>query len=362
MNDITTSTIVTAAAGGRRRHGTAAPRWGWSGVAPLTAVQLSASDIDLRGLLPGHHSEVTEIVLALCELGGKYHRYLHQDELGPTRAERMAALRLLLDQLDRLLSLLNGLPGQLRLRLSKHLASDRSTIERDIDNYRAHRDDEKAVQQVAEAAVDEGRMRYAASARHDAELMDELSGAAEQTVHLICAVDTTAAGAVAIDTELPPLEVDGGAESDVSGFAVACSRIERLRRRVELTLTRLERQKGPERCESLRWLVWQLCDLYHHETGRRVTNSAVEGARYNYTGTNYTGTPQSPAGRFVLAAVQALQPSEAWVQEPDHRVAPRRDRILDKGGLGRAVYFAMREYVADHPPSGLRRGRRRRAE
>jgi len=339
--------------------GTAEPRWGWSGVAPVTAVQLSASDIDLRALLPGHHSPIAQIVLALGDLGGKYHRYLHQDELGPTRAERMAALRLLLDRLDLLLSLLNGLAGHLRLRLSKHLASDRIPIECDFDNFQAHRNDEGAVQRVAEAAVDEGRMLYAASATHDAELMDDLRGAAETTLQFLCALDTTTEGAVAIDTELPRLEVEGGAEVEVIGFAVACARIERLQRRVELTLARLERQKGPERSVSLGWLVWQLCDLYRHETGRRVTNSAVAVAHYNYTGTNYTGTPQSPAGRFVLAAVEALQPSQAWVQEPDHRVAPRRDRIRDKGGLGRAVYFAMREYVAHHPPSRRRRGRRK---
>src|SRR5260370_2800397 len=245
----------------------------------------------------------------------------------------MAALRLLLDQLDLLSAQLNGLPGHLRLRLSKHLASDRTPMEGDFDNFQAHRDDEEAVQRVAEAAVDEGRMLHAASATDDAELMDDLRGAAETTRKLLCALDTTTAGAVAIDTELPRLEVEGGAEVEVIGFAVACARVERLRRRVELTLARLERQKGPERSVSLGWLVWQLCDLYRHETGRRVTNSAVAVAHYNYTGTNYTGTPQSPAGRFVLAAVEALQPSQAWVQEPDHRVAPRRGRIRDQGGL-----------------------------
>jgi len=149
------SKIVSAAAAGRKRQGTAEPRWGWSGVAPLTAVQSSASDIDLfRALLPGHHSPIAQIVLALGDLGGRYHRYLHQDELGPSRAQRMAALRLLLDRLDRLLSLLNGLPGHLRLRLSKHIASDRIPIECDFGNFQAHRDDEEAVQRVAEAAAD----------------------------------------------------------------------------------------------------------------------------------------------------------------------------------------------------------------
>ncbi len=77
-------------------------------MAQLTAVELSASEIDLRALLPGHHSPIEQIVLSLRDLGGRYHRYLHQDELGPTRAERMAALRLLLDQSDLLSAQLNG--------------------------------------------------------------------------------------------------------------------------------------------------------------------------------------------------------------------------------------------------------------
>src|SRR6266446_7702972 len=71
----------------RVRRGTAEPRWGWSGVAPLTGPQLSASDIDLPGLLPGHQSSDAQIIRTLCDLGAKYHRYLHQDEFGPTRAE-----------------------------------------------------------------------------------------------------------------------------------------------------------------------------------------------------------------------------------------------------------------------------------
>src|SRR5271167_541860 len=141
MHNITT----TAAAGGRRRQGTDEPRWGWSGVAPRTAMRLSTSDIDLRALLPGYHSPIEQIVLSLRDLGGKYHRYLHQDELGPIRAERMAALRLLLDQLNLLSPRLNGLPEHLRLRLSKQLSSDRSPIECEFDNFQTHRNDEEAV-------------------------------------------------------------------------------------------------------------------------------------------------------------------------------------------------------------------------
>jgi hypothetical protein len=201
---------------------------GWSGVAPRTAAQLSASDIDLAALLPGHRSPIEQIVLELGDLGGRYHRYLHQDEFGPTRAERMAALRSVLDRLDLLLSQLNGLPGYLRLRLSGLLACSCGSVERAIDRFQAHCDDEKAVQQVGEAAADE-RSMMDASATRDAELMDNISNAAENTTQLLSVLDTTTAGAVTLDAGLPPLEIAENNDSDAVGFAIARARIERLR-------------------------------------------------------------------------------------------------------------------------------------
>jgi hypothetical protein len=54
-------------------------------------------------------------------------------------------------------------------------------------------------------------------------------------------------------------------------LAIVRARIERLQHRAAMFLARLEERRGAERHESLRWLVWQLCDLYHYETGRRVT-------------------------------------------------------------------------------------------
>jgi hypothetical protein len=113
-------------------------------------------------------------------------------------------------------------------------------------------------------------------------------------------------------------------------------------------LTRLEQRRGPERCESLRWLVCQLCDLYHRETGRPVTSSAV----FDYL---YEGAPQSPAGKFVLAAAKASCPPRAGCATPISAVAQRH---VDREWLGRPVYFAMREYVALHRGSKRRRGRK----
>ena len=96
----------------------------------------------------------------------------------------------------------------------------------------------------------------------------------------------------------------------------------------------------PERALSLRLLVQDLCNIYERETGQRVTNSAV----VDYT---YTGEPQSAAGRFVLACIEALHPTAAWLMEPDHSVGQRIARALDKGTLKRRIYFAIREFVAN---------------
>jgi hypothetical protein len=127
----------------RRRRGTAEPRWGWSDATPLTAAQLSLTDVDLETLLPGHQNPIEQIALALCDLGGRYYRYLHQVELGPTRA--VADLSLLLDQSGLLLSRLNGLLGHLRLWLSTQLVFHSRPIERHVDNFEGYSENEEAV-------------------------------------------------------------------------------------------------------------------------------------------------------------------------------------------------------------------------
>ena len=342
--------------GGRR--GTAEPYWGWSGAAPLVAVPLSAADIDLETLLPGHRSPTEEILQTLSDLGARYRRYLHQDESGPTRAQRMAALRLLLDQFDLLASRLNELPQHLRLALCERLPTSTSAVPHDFDRLEAYRNDQAAVQQLDVNASDAARMLFLASETGDAEQMADLSGTAQRTLELLCALDTTTAGAIVVDGELPGLEIPQGPGIAPIDLAIVRARIERLQHRVAMLLVRLEERRGAERHESLRWLVWQLCDLYHYETGRRVTNSAVDVSISFSNGSQHAGAPRSPAGQFVLAAAECLGRSPAWARELDYCGAPRRNRAPSPGPLKGPTYFAMRDYVAHHPDPG-RRGRKR---
>jgi hypothetical protein len=249
----------------------------------------------------------------------------------------MASLRQMLGRFELLVSQLHGLPEDLQLQLSGRLARSAISAEREVDNFQAYRRDVAAVQQIAEAAGDVEHMADKAPTTHGAELMAALSDAAQKAAMLLSALDTTTAGAIAIDSACPALQIGGDGDIDLIDIATASARIERLRHRVERVLAGLEQRHGPERYESLRWLLWELCDLYHRETGRHVTNSPDNVSQCNASGTRYTGEPQSPAGRFVLAVAKILRPSEA---------------------LPRAVLFAMREYVALHRGSKGRRGRK----
>jgi hypothetical protein len=90
---------------------------------------------------------------------------------------------------------------------------------------------------------------------------------------------------------------------------------------------------------------------------RPVTNSAFRNARY-------TSAPESLAGKFVVAVVEALQPSKSWVADrlpPDAAIRARKF-AASPAARARMVHFAMRDYVAHHRRPGTRRGRPRVAQ
>ena len=345
----------------RRARTAAQPHWVWSGVAELVRPPRAKRKLRFAAsLLPCRQSPVESIVVEFLDLGAKYQRYLHQDEFGPTRAEGMEALRQLLKQVTALLSKLNGLPEHLRSQLDSRVSLDERSRSLCVTSGGSYaEDDETVVELLYEAAADETQ------AADDAWLMEALAEGARETWLFLCALDTTTSWEVVIAGNFVPPDA-----SDADALSLLRSRIMDLSRRFKLALDRLTRRRGPEGGLSLRWLVRQLCDLWCRETGQPVTSSAVRGGAY-------TSKPQSPAGKFVLAAAEALQPSKSWIREHEYREAPVRARIVAlPGDLHRRVHSAMREYVTDHasasrrgrpkgkkqlckcaaPPSGIRRG------
>src|SRR5271170_278899 len=98
------------------------PRWNWSGVQVIDFRGRSQMDLRLVAkLLPQRQSSIDEIVARLREMRGRYHRYLSQDEFGPTRAERAQALKVLIQQVDALWAEVKFLAPQLRALLAEEL-------------------------------------------------------------------------------------------------------------------------------------------------------------------------------------------------------------------------------------------------
>jgi len=334
----------------------ASPRSGWSGVAKI--VPPLWAEAELRRvvcLLPNRQSSIENIVAELQAIGGRYHRYLHQDEFGPTRSERMQALRELLVPLGVLLSRLESLPPQLRLLLSEGFLEYRSAAEQlDVDPVAFYSADKAVIDVVSEVASEVRHTLVGVGRTGEAELLGEICVAADAIAPPLWSLDTTTDGNVAIDAgSAGPKPTNNSTDP----FIAVAAAVRRLCSRFELALTHLRRRKGPEARLSLVLLVWQLCDLWRRETGRPVTSNPVrEGT--------YTGRPQSACGRFVCEAVEALQPTAAWIAEHEAGGAHKRAAIMTRGPGGRvqAVHSALRGYVAADraDPLAPRPGRPRR--
>jgi hypothetical protein len=267
----------------------------------------------------------------------------------------MQALRDLLVRLGVLSSRLEALPPQLQLLLSEGFLECRSAAGRlDVDPVAFYSADKTAVDVVSETASDIRHTLASVGRTDEANLIREVCAAADTIVPLLWNLDTTTDGDVVIDAgSAGPEPADNSADP----FIAVCAPVRRLRSRFELALTHLRRRKGPEARLSLGLLVSQLCDLWRRETGRPVTANPVRlGA--------YEGRPQSASGCFVCEAVEALQPTAAWIDEHEAVGAHMRAAIMTRPPADRvrAVHSAMRGYVAADrgDPSVRRRGRPRR--
>ena len=285
---------------------------------------------------------MTSAVVTSC-LVSRYHRYLHQDEFGPTRAERMSALRAMQTCVELLNSLIVNLPQHLALELTT-TEPDQSLSFRILRSWTILRG--WTMEQIHQAASTELAWRHSLHTADDLRILEEICARAGAATEVVSFLDTGSEGELFDDA------VRTGRLLKNNVFSVIDAPLSALKTQVGLTLDRLRKQGGPERQVSVSWLVWEACDLWTRETGEPVTNSAVRNG-------DYTGSPESPAGRFVLAVVEALQPSESWMAQ--HLRVDAAVRALKVAAWpayrARMVHFAMRDYVAHHPPPGARRGR-----
>jgi hypothetical protein len=312
----------------------AKPRWGWSGAEGLSTPPLSDEALTrLYKLLVSPRSTVEELGTKIQELGARYHRYLHQDEFGPTRAEQISTLRAVLTQIMQLDSLILDLPQYLVLDLSSNFTNQSNLQFWTIGK----------IHQAANIELSSQRSQYSTN---DLNVLENICAAAGAAIDLISSLDTSSEGELLNDAFSTGLLIVKNA------FSVIDAPLFALKAQFGLTLDRLRRQRGPEKQLSMWWLVRELCDLWTQETGLPVTNSAVRNG-------DYTGSPESPAGKFVLAVVEALQPSESWMGQHLRVDAAVRARKVaaPPANQARTVYFAIRKYVADHRLPGARRGR-----
>jgi hypothetical protein len=303
----------------------------------------------ILSLLPTQLLTSEEVKAHILDLGARYHRYLHQDEFGPTRAERISALRTVLGRLEQLDSQLIELPQHLALDLTSNSELQSWRILHCWSILRG-----RTVEQIHHAATLEFSECYAQRLVDDLNTLKTICAAVEVAIDLIARLDTSSEGELFVDSTRTSLLIAKNTRG-IDIFCVEAAPLDHLKRQFRLTIDRLQHRHGPEKHLSLPWLVWQLCDLWTDVTGQSVTNSAFHKGRY-------TSCPESPAGRFVLAIVEALQPSEQWITQhlrPDAAVRARKFAASTEE-RARTVGIAMRNYVADHQQPRVRpRGRPR---
>jgi hypothetical protein len=335
----------------RRRRGQSRPFW--SGAAPLGKLSDERGEVaSAVAMLPKTRSAPGDIVQTLLHLGSRYHRYLHQDEYGPTRADRSAALLELKKALDTLARRLSKLPTRLKQLLASRLSElNPSLAAPQEDEFTYFEQERESVERILDAALFAIEAKSALT--RDRVLFDKLRSAAEDSLASLEGLDTTSE----VDVLLAPATYNHIRPSPRIGAGqfIVRARLARLQLRVDLTLKALNRQRGPDQRLSLPWLVEELGDLWSRETGEIVTSSAATGGRYS-------GVPQSAAGRFILASVEALQPSRAWLEQHEHMGASVSAMILNasSGYRARVVNNILADYVARRP-SMKRRGRRKKA-
>jgi hypothetical protein len=343
---------MTIASKGRSSRAPAEPQWGWSGVHALREATSCVEELrEIVGELPSRRSSTESIVAELREYGDRFLGDLIQDEFGPTRAERAAALRELITAVEELRSAVDSLSPAARQSVAHALAIDFEAADSPVDCFKEFEAEKEALEALAWAASDAREPLPPGEPGSDHDSIDRLHGVSERAALMLRSLDTT----TDFNLLICSLALGRPQQADLANdeFELVGARIRRLALRLSEELGRLSSSKGPEPRVSLPLLVARLCDLWTRETGRRVTvNPYVRG--------EYKGAPRSEAGKFVSRVVEALAPEEARLEtlmRESGRAAfpPLKSRLHWNAG---AVHSAMRLYVKAQDSKAIRTNKR----
>jgi len=302
------------------------PCWSWSGAEALNFSEQNKLE-PLIAILPAKQSSDEEILAFLVDLRAHFQRWLHQDELGPTRRQQTAALRALKKSLQ-----------TLQRQLAKGAPSQREQLDAILRN--GHGGSSPTLERIYEAASDLGRyLRIPDSPNRKIDWTSKIKTCAETTMAQSQSLDTNTDGEIlliAIRHIFDPLQTFTPA-----GLADAELWLNAYWNVVDKTLCELNERGGAEERVSLKLLVEQLCEFWERETGGPVTAHGMSKLEY-------TQRTETAAGRFVTAAVDAMLPELFWFDE--HREFSHSVRAMTflpsrQADRARQILPIMRDFV-----------------
>ncbi len=270
----------------------AKPRWFWSGVEELTQDNDETRLRLVVALLIPRKLKDEEILAHLADLRARLQGWLHQDEFGPNRGQQAAAIRTLMQSMNKLRKQLLVGNRELRARL-------------DVDLCEGTDPPNTVIEAICEVAADiKHDLQIAGAPTHQITWASRLLECAERSMVLLQALDTNAEG----ETLLAATKI-GFDWSQTAGDDFGLGKAERWLDSAGSvlfdTLGVLNSRSGAEEGVSLKLLVEQLCQLWERETQNPVTAHAI-------VKDVHTSRPVTPAGRFIVAAVEAMLPNESW--------------------------------------------------
>jgi hypothetical protein len=304
------------------------PSWGWSGVA---AVKFEGDDARLNNairLLPHLKSTPAEARQQLRELGARFQRRLHQDEFGPDRKRQTSTVRAIERSLGWTIRRLLSLSASLKQTIKASLSSDADPRDNAIDAL---------LQAVLDVQTD---LQRTGAKRRELLPLEKLIRTVRDLKTKFNNMDTNTDGQL--------FETWAQINFDPSrpvNYSAGLSGVQRWLKRyldvVQKTLRRLNERRGTDERASLKLLVFELCEFWERETGRRVTAHGIVKLRY-------TSRAETPSGRFVTDAVEAMIPNQAWFDQRTHSVnSVRAGTYLPQRTNERAgqVLKIMRQFV-----------------